>query len=97
MSITPFFQCSQDDTFFYVKIRVPNAKTDEMEFSANDDIFLFYGKPYFLRYETVKLIPLYISIHFSLYLPGKLVEDGRSTGTFDFNTNELMIKVAKAV
>lgn len=49
--ITPYFQCSQDNTFLYIRIRVPNAKGDDMEFSAVDNEFIFFSKPYFLRFE----------------------------------------------
>lgn len=49
--ITPYFQCSQDNTFIYIRIRVPNAKGDDMEFSAVDNEFIFFSKPYFLRFE----------------------------------------------
>ncbi|KAK2951177.1 putative Protein SHQ1 like protein [Blattamonas nauphoetae] len=77
--ITPRFSCTQDNDFVTIVLRVPNAKGGEIEFSADDNEFTFYSRPYFLR----------------LTFPGVLIQDQRAEGIFNWDTNEVTIKIAK--
>lgn len=47
--LTPRFECSQDDNYVIVRIKVPHMRESEMEYSICDNVFRFYVKPYFLR------------------------------------------------
>jgi protein SHQ1 len=47
--ITPRFECSQDDNYVIVHIKVPHMRESEIEYSICDNVFRFYVKPYFLR------------------------------------------------
>ncbi|XP_072928494.1 protein SHQ1 homolog isoform X2 [Hemitrygon akajei] len=65
--ITPNFELSQDANFLTIIIHIPYAKINEVDLYIDGVDFKFYVKPYFLR----------------LTLPGKIVEDGRETASYD--------------
>uniref|UniRef100_A0A0L8GX17 Protein SHQ1 homolog n=1 Tax=Octopus bimaculoides TaxID=37653 RepID=A0A0L8GX17_OCTBM len=65
--LTPRFELSQDDDFLHIIIDAVLAKISDTEILIDDDEFIFYSTPYYLR----------------LHLPGKLDEDGRETCTYN--------------
>ncbi|KAG2470306.1 SHQ1 protein, partial [Polypterus senegalus] len=79
--ITPAFELTQDLDFLTVTIRVPYTRTSEFDLYMNGEDFKFYAKPYFLR----------------LHLPGRIVEDGRESGTFDVDKGVFTVRVAKEI
>ena len=93
-NVTPFFQCTQDDTFLIIKIRIPNARCEEMEFYTAGDQFVFYAKPYFLRFDAIYRL-LLLQLSFRLNLSGELIDDTREEAQIDWNTNEVTVKVVK--
>ncbi|XP_072928491.1 protein SHQ1 homolog isoform X1 [Hemitrygon akajei] len=77
--ITPNFELSQDANFLTIIIHIPYAKINEVDLYIDGVDFKFYVKPYFLR----------------LTLPGKIVEDGRETASYDADAGIFTIKVPK--
>uniref|UniRef100_A0A8C4XFG7 Protein SHQ1 homolog n=1 Tax=Erpetoichthys calabaricus TaxID=27687 RepID=A0A8C4XFG7_ERPCA len=79
--ITPAFELTQDLDFLTVTIRVPYTRTSEFDLYMNGEDLKFYAKPYFLR----------------LHLPGRIVEDGRGSSTFDVDKGVFTVIVAKEI
>ncbi|XP_059800319.1 protein SHQ1 homolog [Hypanus sabinus] len=79
--ITPNFELSQDANFLTIIIHIPYAKINEVDLYIDGVDFKFYVKPYFLR----------------LTLPGKIVEDGRETASYDADAGIFTIKVPKQI
>ncbi|KAL2091487.1 hypothetical protein ACEWY4_013750 [Coilia grayii] len=77
--LTPAFELSQDSEFLTLVIRVPYTRTSEFDLYIDGDDFKFYAKPYFLR----------------LTLPGRIVEDGRETASFDIDKGVFTLRVPK--
>ncbi|XP_029639621.1 protein SHQ1 homolog isoform X1 [Octopus sinensis] len=77
--LTPRFELSQDDDFLHIIIDAVLAKISDTEIFIDDDEFIFYSTPYYLR----------------LHLPGKLVEDGRETCTY--NDGKFSLQIPKKV
>ncbi|KAJ3603017.1 hypothetical protein NHX12_030761 [Muraenolepis orangiensis] len=78
--ITPAFELSQDGQFLTLVVRVPYTRTSEFDLFMDGTDLKFYAKPYFLR----------------LTLPGRIVEDGRETATFDIDKGLFTLRVPKA-
>ncbi|XP_072539317.1 protein SHQ1 homolog [Salminus brasiliensis] len=77
--ITPAFELSQDPDFLTLVIRVPYTRTSEFDVYVDGEDFKFYAKPYFLR----------------LSLPGRIVQDGRETASFDIDKGLFTMRVPK--
>lgn len=77
--ITPAFELSQEPDFLCLKICVPYTRTSEFDLYIDGEDLKFFAKPYFLR----------------LTLPGKIVEDGRETASFDLDTGVFTLRVPK--
>ncbi|GAB1598247.1 protein SHQ1 homolog isoform X1 [Argonauta hians] len=65
--LTPRFKLSQDDVFLHIIIDAVLAKISDAEIHVDDDEFIFYSTPYYLR----------------LHLPGSVIEDGREKCTYN--------------
>lgn len=70
--ITPRFELLQDERTFTVKIRAPYCSLRDLEVEVDDDMFLFFCKPYYLR----------------LRLPGAIVENDNTRSSFNSDTGE---------
>lgn len=77
--LTPSFIIKQDYYTIIAEIETPHASISSAEFYIDKDIFEFYCKPYFLR----------------LYLPGKVVENGSESVTYDVDSCSFIVKVPK--
>lgn len=77
--LTPKFSLSQDADFVYIHITARYIKVAEAECYIQDDEFYFYSQPYYLR----------------LHLPGKIVENELSKSSYDVDTGQLTVRVAK--
>ncbi|XP_033746162.1 protein SHQ1 homolog [Pecten maximus] len=78
--LTPAFELLQDKTYLTVIVKAPYAKVSDAEIFIEDEEVRFFSKPYFLR----------------LNLPGKLIEDGRESATYNSDNGSFTIKVPKA-
>lgn len=78
--ITPLFEVTQDEIFLYIVIKAPYSKVSEADIFIEDVNFKFYAKPYFLR----------------LSFSAPLLEDDRSSCTYDVESGEYKLKIAKA-
>ncbi|XP_044307702.1 protein SHQ1 homolog isoform X2 [Varanus komodoensis] len=76
--ITPAFELTQDPDYLTITIKVPYARVSEFDVYFEGKEFKFYAKPYFLR----------------LVLPGRIVEDGRETASYD-DTGIFTIRLPK--
>ncbi|KAJ1974251.1 hypothetical protein H4R35_003700 [Dimargaris xerosporica] len=77
--ITPRFTVSQDDTFVTVVIHAPHIRAQDVDIHVEGCQLRFYAKPYFLR----------------LTFPKPIVEDDRSTASYDLGQGDLRLQVAK--
>jgi hypothetical protein len=77
--ITPKFDVTQDDDFVIVRLVVPYAKLEEMDFYLVGTEFKFVMQPYFLR----------------LTLPSDIVEDGREKAVHQRETSTLEVFLPK--
>ncbi|CAH1111620.1 unnamed protein product [Psylliodes chrysocephalus] len=78
--ITPRFKLSQDEKSLTVKIRAPYCSLRELQVEVDENVFLFFCKPYFLR----------------LFLPGKLLENENYKSSFDCDSGEFTFTHDKA-
>ncbi|CAG9860985.1 unnamed protein product [Phyllotreta striolata] len=78
--ITPRFKLNQDEKSLTVEIRAPYCSLRELQVEVDENVFLFFCKPYFLR----------------LFLPGKLVENDNYKSSFDSDTGEFTFTYDKA-
>ncbi|XP_038219628.1 protein SHQ1 homolog [Zerene cesonia] len=72
--LTPSFKLSQDENHVFITVHAPYTNVGDTEIDVDGENFLFVSSPYFLR----------------LRLPGKIVENDRSKGSYvcdsgDFN------------
>lgn len=65
--ITPRFQLAQKDGLLIITIRAPYCSLRELDVSVEENIFIFYCKPYYLRLE----------------LPGNILDNEQSHSSFD--------------
>ena len=77
--LTPRFTLDQNDDFVLLVVHAPHIRASEVEFYVEASTFKFYCKPYFLR----------------LTLPGRVVEDGRETCTYDVDAGDFAIALPK--
>lgn len=47
--IVPQFELDQNDEYIFVTIKAPMADIKETELHVEEDVFIFWSKPYFLR------------------------------------------------
>ena len=66
---TPRFNINQDDEYIYIHIHTPYVRVKDMEFTVEDNTFLFYCKPYHLR----------------LTFTHKLLDDERAKAVYDID------------
>ncbi|EEZ98184.1 protein SHQ1 homolog [Tribolium castaneum] len=79
--ITPRFKLTQTESTVTIQIRAPYCNLGELEVTVDDDIFIFYTSPYYLR----------------LHLPGRLVEDNFSESSFDSDSGQFSFTIKKAI
>ncbi|XP_072385541.1 protein SHQ1 homolog [Diabrotica undecimpunctata] len=79
--ITPRFQLTQDDKSLTIQIRAPYCSLRELQVEVEDNVFLFFCKPYFLR----------------LFLPGKLLDNDNYKSSFECDSGEFSFTYDKAV
>jgi len=77
--ITPVFEVKQNEEFVIVEMRTPHLKVSSFDFYIEENVFKFFGKPYFLR----------------LVFPAKLVEDGREKASYDVTSGILSVQLPK--
>lgn len=77
--ITPRFKLSQNESSVTINIRAPYCNLSEVEVSAEDEVFIFYGSPYYLR----------------LALPGRIIEDDFSKSSYDADSGEFALTFRK--
>ncbi|XP_057663426.1 protein SHQ1 homolog isoform X1 [Diorhabda carinulata] len=78
--LTPRFKLSQDDRSITIEIRAPYCSLRELQVEVDENVFLFFCKPYFLR----------------LFLPGKLIENENYRSSFDCESGEFTFTYDKA-
>ncbi|CAL1285299.1 unnamed protein product [Larinioides sclopetarius] len=78
--LTPAFELTQDDKFLIISIQVPYAKFSEYEVHFDDDEFMFYCKPYYLK----------------LNLPGKVIYTDNPKCDYDFEKRIFKVFAPKA-
>ncbi|KAF4518488.1 hypothetical protein B566_EDAN006493 [Ephemera danica] len=78
--ITPRFEISQTDERLTIVIHAPYTDINGTEVHVDQDQVCFYSSPYYLR----------------LHLPGPVVEDDHSRGSYDASNGEYTIIVSKA-
>ncbi|KAI9500782.1 SHQ1 protein-domain-containing protein [Coemansia spiralis] len=79
--ITPKFSVSQSDASVCVTIHAPHVRAQAIEFDVERDQFKFFASPYYLR----------------LTFPGNIVEDDKSTASFDAATGEILVTLSKEI
>ncbi|GBG34440.1 Protein SHQ1-like [Hondaea fermentalgiana] len=67
MPVTPQFSLSQDETFVYVRLRVPYVRVSDLEYTIEGCAVSVYVKPYLLK----------------LSLPGEVEDDERTKAEYD--------------
>lgn len=77
--LTPRFTLHQDDQFVYISIHAPYSSIKDNECLIEDNDFIFFASPYFLR----------------LRLPGRLKDSDLCSGSFDCNCQTYSIKIEK--
>ncbi|KAJ1972726.1 hypothetical protein H4R34_005308 [Dimargaris verticillata] len=77
--ITPRFTVHQDDTFVTVVIHAPHIRAQDVDIHVEGCQLRFYARPYFLR----------------LTFPKPIVEDDRSTASYDLGQGDLRLQIAK--
>lgn len=70
--IIPRFNLNQSNNTVSITIRAPYCNLSELDVSVEDNIFIFFCTPYYLR----------------LHLPGKLEDNDNSKSSFDSDTGE---------
>lgn len=78
--LTPRFKLSQNDKSLTIEIRAPYCSLRELQVEMDENVFLFFCKPYFLR----------------LFLPGKLVENENFKSSFDCESGKFTFTYDKA-
>ncbi|KAJ1801100.1 hypothetical protein LPJ59_000559 [Coemansia sp. RSA 2399] len=77
--ITPKFSVRQDEASVYVTIHASYVRAQAIEFDVDGDQFKFFASPYYLR----------------LTFPGNVVEDDRSTASFDAASGDILVTLSK--
>ncbi|XP_044259703.1 protein SHQ1 homolog [Tribolium madens] len=79
--ITPRFKLTQTASNVTIQIRAPYCNLRELEVTVDENIFIFYTSPYYLR----------------LHLPGRLVEDDFTQSSFDSESGQFSFTIKKAI
>ncbi|KAJ3665793.1 hypothetical protein Zmor_001267 [Zophobas morio] len=79
--ITPRFKLAQTETTVTINIRAPYSNLRDLEATIDEDVFIFFSSPYYLR----------------LQLPGRLVEDDSNKSSFDVDAGEFTFTIKKAI
>nr|CAH7752922.1 unnamed protein product [Callosobruchus chinensis] len=79
--ITPRFSLSQDENTVTITIRAPYCCLRELEAEVDDNTFLFFCKPYYLR----------------LHLPGNIVDNDNRKSSFDSDALAFSFTYEKAI
>lgn len=77
--LTPRFKLSQDPNHVYITVHAPYTNVGETEIDVDGENFLFVSSPYFLR----------------LRLPGKIVENDKSKGSYTCDTGDFNLTFDK--
>ncbi|KAJ2401881.1 hypothetical protein GGI23_001105 [Coemansia sp. RSA 2559] len=77
--ITPKFSVRQDEASVYVTIHASHVRAQAIEFDVDGDQFKFFASPYYLR----------------LTFPGNVVEDDKSTASFDAASGDILVTLSK--
>lgn len=80
--ITPFFTVTQDEGFVYVKVKISNIRfsSEGLEMVIDDNLFVFYMSPYYLR----------------LRFPCCVVDDEKCHAEFSSQEESINIKISKS-
>lgn len=78
--LTPRFKLTQDENHVYINVHAPYTNIGDTEIDVDGENFLFVSSPYFLR----------------LRLPGKIVDDERSKGSYICDSGEFNLTFDKA-
>ncbi|XP_050438272.1 protein SHQ1 homolog [Adelges cooleyi] len=78
--LTPNFELSQTADHLFIKIKARFANVADTDTDVNGNQFTFYASPYYLR----------------LHLPGEVVENDSSSGSYDWDTYTYTFKLSKA-
>lgn len=77
--LTPRFKLSQDENHIFITVHAPYTNIGETEIDVDGENFLFVSSPYFLR----------------LRLPGKIVENDRSKGSYTCDSGDFSLTFDK--
>ncbi|RZC32048.1 SHQ1 domain containing protein [Asbolus verrucosus] len=78
--ITPRFKLTQSDSSVTIIVRAPYSNLRDLEVSADENVFIFFNSPYYLR----------------LHLPGHILEDDFTKSSFDSDSGEFTFTFNKA-
>ncbi|CAG2055988.1 unnamed protein product [Timema podura] len=101
--LTPRFELSQTDSLLTVIIYAPYTNIAETEVFVEENQFIFYSAPYYLRfayYSNVLTNTTYMSItdsafKYKLHLPGLVEESRDSHGSYSADEGKFVINVSK--
>lgn len=79
--ITPRFQVNQDHSSVTITIRAPFCDLNDLEVVVEDETFIFFCKPYYLR----------------LNLPGRILDNDNRKSSFNADTGEFDLTYPKAI
>lgn len=79
--LTPRFKLSQDDNHVFINVHAPYTNIGDTEIDVDGENFLFVSSPYFLR----------------LRLPGKIIDDDRSKGSYICDSGDFNLTFDKEV
>lgn len=88
--ITPQFSVDQDTDFVYIKIRAPYIRASEVEFTVQENVFIFSLPPYYLRLRFPSSL-LDSSGEDARDLP----EEKRSHASYDLGSSLVNVRVPK--
>lgn len=77
--LTPRFKLTQDENNVYINVHAPYTNVGDTEIDVDGENFLFVSSPYFLR----------------LRLPGRIVDNERSKGSYICDSGEFSLTFAK--
>ncbi|XP_008560549.1 protein SHQ1 homolog [Microplitis demolitor] len=77
--LTPRFELSQDESELIINIYAPYANIKDTEVYVEKTDFRFFSSPYYLR----------------LKLPGEIIENDKSFGSYDCDTGKFLLKFSK--
>jgi protein SHQ1 len=79
--ITPRFKLSQNESTVTINVRAPYSNLRDLEVTIDEDVFIFFSSPYYLR----------------LHLPGRLAEDDFTESSFNSDSGEFTFSVKKVI